>query len=659
MRPNRYLFIAFFLAFILSKLFIINVKAQEQDSTLQKVKVKAYVPIVLGDSVYKFTHDTTLFLPPELINQDSSAVLQSEQFYNKLHQLLGKNRLTKELSNLLLVKQYQNSDSLSEAPEILSTGMCFEGKIVRSITYVRLPPFGADVKKPDPIITTRVTRTANGLHAKTRERVIDKNIVFNVGDVINDDDFYDSERLLRALQFIKDALIYACEVDDSNIDVYIITQDQWTIGVRGNYQNINNFELGLYNNNFLGTGQYAYIGAVVKNDEPEPFGYNFEYRFQNINGSFIDLDIVSYDNYLESTWGVSAYKDFITSNTKTAGGFEARNLNKLYGYTISDSAFIPIDSTERFWEPLEYTFLSGWVGRSFHINQSRNENITFSMGVDNIQFFKRPHEVDTDTLYQFHNRTQYAFSATINQRNYRKLSYLQGFGRTEDVPHGWLISVTSGWESNEFLGRRPYIGMAMDIGQFTPYGFFKLRGEVGSFLTDQYRQETFHLNFNYFTNLIAVRDNFFRLLLDIDLMDGNDRIPGDYLYFIDNDVFSDFQINRFSKKGVRRLQIKQENIWFTPLFFYGFKFAVYQSFEVGFLSDPDRVSISNDDVFSSFGAGIRTRNENLVFNTLTLDLKYYPNANFNNSAFQVLLTTVIDLPLRDFKPTKPSFIKFE
>ncbi|KXX69875.1 hypothetical protein [Flammeovirga sp. SJP92] len=659
MAQHRYLSIALFLAFIISKLFTNEVKAQEQDSTLQKVKVKAYVPIVLGDSVYKFTHDTTLFLPPHLINQDSSAVLQTEQFYNKLHQFLGKNRLTKELSNLLLVKQNQNSDSLDTSQEMLSTGMCFEGKIVRSITYVRLPPFGAEVKKPYPIITTRATRTANGLHAKTRERVIDKNIVFNVGDVINDDDFYDSERLLRALQFIKDASIYACEVNDSYLDVYIITQDQWTIGVRGGYNSLSDFELGLYNNNFLGTGQYAYIGAVVKSDEPEPLGYNFEYKFQNINGSFIDLDIISYNNYLESTWGVSAYKDFITSNTKTAGGFEAQNLSRLYGYTTSDSAFIPIDSTERFWEPLEYTYLSGWIGRSFHINQKRNENITFSMGVDNIHFFNRPQEVSRDTLYQFHHKDQYAFSVTLNQRNYRKLNYLQGFGRTEDVPHGWLVSLTSGWEKNEFLGRRPYLGMAMDVGQFTPYGFFKIRGEIGSFMTNKYRQETFHLNFSYFTNLIAIKESFLRLLLDIDLLDGNDRIPGDYLYFIDNDVFSNFQINRNSKKGTRRLQLKQENIWFTPLFFYGFKFAVYQSFQVGFLEDPERVSLSNDDLFTSFGAGIRTRNENLVFNTLTLDLKYFPNANFNNSPFQVLLTTVIDLPLRDFKPMKPRFLKFE
>ncbi|MBD0401094.1 hypothetical protein [Flammeovirga sp. EKP202] len=659
MRQYRHLLIVLFITFNLSKLFTIEVNAQVQDSTLQKVKVKAYVPIVLGDSVYKFTHDTTLFLPPDLINQDSAAILQTEEFYNKLHKVLGKNRLTKELSNLLLVKQRQEEDSVDMAPEILSTGMCFEGKIVRSITYVRLPPFGAEVKKPYPIITTRVTRAANNLHAKTRERVIDKNIVFNVGDAINDDDFYDSERLLRALRFIKDANIYACKVDDSYIDVYIVTQDQWTIGVNGSYQSINDFEVGLFNNNFAGTGQYAYIGAVVKSDEPEPLGYNFEYRFQNINGSFIDLDIISYNNYLESTWGVSAYKDFITSNTKTAGGFEVENFNRLYGYTTSDSAFIPMDSTDRFWEPLEYTYTGAWFGRSFHLNQSRNENVTFSAGVDKVYLFKRPEEVSKDTLYQFHNKEHYAFSIKINQRNYRKMSYLQGFGRTEDVPYGWLVTLTSGWENNEFLGRRPYLGMAIDAGQFTPYGFFKLRGEIGSFIDNEYRQEVFHINFSYFSNLLAIRDNFFRLLLDIDMMGGEDRIPGDFLYFIDNDVFSNFQINRFSKKGVKRLQLKQENIWFTPLFLYGFKFAVYQSFQVGLLSDPQKISISKDDIFTSFGAGIRTRNENLVFNTLTLDLKYFPNANFDNSAFQISLTTVIDLPLRDFKPSKPRFLKFE
>lgn len=646
--------------FVFSIFLAMPVQAQEEtDSLMQKVKVKAYIPFVIGDSVYRFNHDTTLYLPPHLVNHDSTAVLQSEQFYQNLQKTLGKRRITKELSNLLLRTQQANSGSDEVSSDILSTGMCFEGKIVRSITYVRLPPFGADVKTPDPIITTRFTKYANGIHSKTKERVIDKNIVFNVGDVISDNDFSDSERILRALSFIKDALIYACEVDNSHLDIYVLTQDQWTIGIDGNYNGFNDFELGLYNSNFVGTGQYVYLGIVVKSDEPEPLGYNFEYRFQNIYGTFIDLDINANENYFQSTWGMNLYKDFITSNTKTAGALVADYSETRYGYATSDSAYMDIDSTERFWEPLEYTYFNSWIGRSMHLNQKVNQNITLSGSIEKLQFFQRPEEVGPDTLYNYQNKSQYAFSLTINERNYRKLKYLQGFGRTEDVPYGWLISTTGGWEQNEYHGIRPYLGMAMDVGQFTPYGFFKLRGEVGAFLTEKYRQETYHFNFQYFSNLIAVKDNYFRFLLDIDFMDGNDRMPGDFLYFIDDDVYTDFQINRYTKKGTKRFQLKQENVWFTPLFFYGFKFAVYQNIEVGFLTDIEGVSLSSNNLFSSFGAGVRTRNENLVFNTLTLDLKYFPNANSNNSPFQILLTTQIDLPLRDFKPTKPEFLRFQ
>ncbi|AZQ61444.1 hypothetical protein EI427_04150 [Flammeovirga pectinis] len=634
--------------------------AQDQDTLTQQVKVKAYVPIVIGDSVYKFQKDTVLYLPSNLFNHDSSLILKSDFFYKNLQDKLQKNRITKEISNLLLVKNRNQTSTRQDSINLLTNGMCFENRIVRSIKIVRMPPFGSDVKHPYPRgKENRVEKYANGVHSKTKEKVISKNIIFNIGDAINHTDLSESERLLRALPFIKDAEIYACDVDGMQLDIYIFTQDQWTIGVDGNFNGTNDFELGLYDNNFIGTGQYVYLAAVVKTDEPDPYGYAFKYKFQNVYGTFVDLEVNIENNYLQNLWNIKMYKDFVTSSTKWAGEVDLENNRTRYGYTTSDSAYLDIDSTQRFWEELEYSYASSWVGRSFQLNKEKNRNITISGGVAKLSVLERPEQVSADTLYAYQNKSQYLGSVTFNERNYRKLSYLQGFGRTEDVPNGWLFSVTSGTEINEFLGLRPYLGFNTEIGQFTPWGFFRIQGEFGSFIVDKYKQETFHLQFNYFSNLLAVNDNFLRFFLDIDLLSGTDRVPGDYLFFDQSDLYTDFQIRRNSKKGTQRLRIKQENVWFTKWFFYGFKFAVFQNFQFGMLNDKEGVSISHDNFFSSIGAGIRTRNENLVFNTFALEIQYYPNANFNNSAVEISLSTEIDLPLQDFKPMKPNVIPFQ
>ncbi|WP_281613814.1 hypothetical protein [Flammeovirga sp. SubArs3] len=638
--------------------------SQTEDSTsLQKIKVKAYVPFIVGDSVYKYKKDTVVFIPKGMFEEDSLSRQHSTEFYNNLQKILGKRRLTRELSNLLLVNNTaaDTTDELEE--DLLNTGMCFDEKIVRSITFIRLPPFGGDVQQPYPIITTKVTRYANGIHNRTKEYVIDNNLIFNVGDLISDNEISESERILRTLPFIKDAEIYGCELPNNLIDIYVVTKDQWTIGVTGGTYNRNDFGAGVYNSNFLGMGQYVAIGGIYQPDSPKgKLGFDVQYNYRNISGTFIDVEGSFVDSYDRSLYEVSTKRDFITSATKWAGELDYHNNRDRYGYATSDSAFMDLGDTvnyDNFWESHHYSYLGFWAGYSIQLNKSKNRNLTFSAGIDKLKFKDRPADVSADTLYNYQDKTHYIGTITVNERHYRKLSYLQGFGRTEDVPYGWLFDVTAGFEDNEYYGNRPYIGASLDVGQFTPIGYFRINGNYGTFYNSKYQQQIVNVRFQYFTNLIAINRNFLRMFLYVDLTQGQDMVPGDYLYFVNNEFFTDYNINPLTKKGSSRIQIAQENVWFTPWYFYGFKFSIYQTTEIGLMRDNDNVSFSSDNIFSAFGLGVRTRNENLVFNTIAADMKYYPNTVNNGSKIGFNVYTEITLPLKDFRPTKPKFIPFE
>ncbi|ANQ49231.2 hypothetical protein MY04_1857 [Flammeovirga sp. MY04] len=649
------------ISFIVLSLFnFALVKGQEKDSVLyQKIRIKAYVPIVIGDSVMRFKKDTIIFVEKDLVNFDSTAVIRSDKFYDNLQKTLEKRRITKEISNFFLVnRNNNNTDDVNE--NTISEGMCFENKIIRSINYIRLNPFGGDVKDPYPERTSGLGQYANGVHNKTKEYVIRKHLLFKEGDVITDFDLSETERILRALPFIKDAEVYACEMPNSEIDIYVVTKDQWTIGASVDTYNFGDYGGGIYNSNFLGMGQYVYLGGILQPESDIPLGFDLQYRYNNISGTFIDVIGNFTDSENESIYGLATYKDFVTSATKWGGEMGYLYVRQAFGYSTSDSAFIPgVEDGQRFWKPHKYEVITTWAGRSFQIDKDKNRNITVLAGREQTLFSRRPEETSADTLYRYQDKIQYTAGLTFTQRNYRKLSYLQGFGRNEDVPHGWLFNSTIGYEQNEFLGDRPYIGFQMDYGRFTPWGFFRANYEYGQFFETKYQQKIQHFGLHYFSNLLAVRRNFVRFFLDVNMTSGSDLVPGQFLYFISDDFFSSYNIDTNTKKGSRRAQLKQEAVWFTPWYFYGFKFAFYQNIELGVLLGEKENSISKDELFTGFGGGIRTRNENLVFNTISLDIKLYPNSPEGRTPYQITFSTEIQLPIIDFKPTKPRMVPFE
>lgn len=120
-------------------------------------------------------------------------------------------------------------------------------------------------------------RLANRLHVRTDAEVIERELLFEVGDCYQIEQLRDSERLLRAFPFLADADVYGIREADGDIQVMVDTQDEWSTrveprigsggpaGLRG---------IRVVEDNLLGTGRHVSL-FYERNDEDRIYGVAF------------------------------------------------------------------------------------------------------------------------------------------------------------------------------------------------------------------------------------------------------------------------------------------------------------------------------------------------------------------------------------------------
>jgi len=105
-------------------------------------------------------------------------------------------------------------------------------------------------------------RAADRLHAETRPSVIRAFLLFREGDPYVAERLAETERNLRALSFLKSALVTAGPPHDGVVDVLVRTQDAWSLepGTEGGSRGgTSTYGVSLTDNNLAGTGRQASI----------------------------------------------------------------------------------------------------------------------------------------------------------------------------------------------------------------------------------------------------------------------------------------------------------------------------------------------------------------------------------------------------------------
>ncbi len=109
----------------------------------------------------------------------------------------------------------------------------------------------------------------NGIHFETRESVVKKLLLFDVGDKVNLYELIESEKNLRSQAYIADAKITKEVSPDGKNILYVKTSDTWTLSPAVSLDRPGdgglNYGVGIWENNFLGFGQT--IGIYYSHDD--------------------------------------------------------------------------------------------------------------------------------------------------------------------------------------------------------------------------------------------------------------------------------------------------------------------------------------------------------------------------------------------------------
>ena len=113
-----------------------------------------------------------------------------------------------------------------------------------------------DLAKPEE--NNFLGRLADHLHMSTKERVVRRVLLFKEGDPVRTRQIYETERLLRALPFVKDAHIDPVVQPDGTVVARVRVRDAWTTQINAGFSSVGGqkaMNFGLDEMNFLGLGK--------------------------------------------------------------------------------------------------------------------------------------------------------------------------------------------------------------------------------------------------------------------------------------------------------------------------------------------------------------------------------------------------------------------
>lgn len=616
---------------------------------MDSIRVKGKTFFILPDTSIYVKEDTIFILPDSLavtIRKDRAA--RTEAFYKNLKESFAKRKITKEIYSLFFKDVNKAASTpLAQAPN--NNFEDYQGKVIRDIYVKRLEPFGTSISDTTKNTKKWAYKLSNGIHTLTRERVIRNNLVIKEGDQVETELVRDAERVLRRLPYLRDARVYILPDENSEVvDILVVTRDIWNYSGSFSYDDPEDFEFGVVHNNFLGLG-LEIDNDFLYNTEAKPnMGYIGNYTLNNIGRTFISAELSLANSARFDRRGFKLFRDFFTPETKYAGAIELaierRQQNRIFE-----------DTTLTF--DVESRFQDYWLGRSFLIKSEGDSRTNFQVAVghNDTDFLSRP-EVRRDTNEVFYDRRTTLFSFGIAKQSFQRSSLILGYGRTEDIPLGYLAEVILGREENQFT-TRSYVGSIVSFGKYLQrVGYLRPTVLFGSFIENrELEQGLLTLQLDYFSFLYRVRRTNFRQFIRASFTRGISRFDNEFINI--NDENGVRGLSDTFLRGTQKAALNLETVAFTPIYFIGFRMAIY-GFADFALINRTNTSLLDNELYQGYGIGLRFRNENLAFNTIQIRVGWYPNTPSGVSPFDFEFSGQQSFEIPGFSLQKPQILPF-
>ena len=590
---------------------------------------------------------------------DTIAKKRAQGLNDWLDRMAEKSSIARGLHNIVIVPSRRNplKDTLNTSRSETQFNN-YEGKIIRKVIIKKLDVFGPNVYDTALHARSWLEKTGNGFHVKTTDYVIRKNILVQPGDKLDPFLLADNERLLRSLSSIEDArfIVSPAENSSDSVDILVVTKDVWSLGFDLGLSGIDKGNFSLYERNLMGTGQDLQSGiawehpiTLANGKNTLPVGYNGFYRIRNIGGSFIDGRLYYTNQFENKSAGINLLRPFLIENIRYAGGLQFSHVE--WNKRVDDTLSVLV--------PIRGNSLNLWTGRSFStesksFNTGNRSNIILTVGLIHDDFNLRP-PVEQNFLYTYQNKTLFLGTIGFSEQNFYKSNLVYSFGRTEDIPYGSLLRIMGGMEYNEF-GNRTYMDYSYSMGQYLfNLGYLYTNVEFGSFVRRQnLEQGVANIEMDFFTNLLVVKNYYFRHFVYLNYLVGLHQFIDDYVTINDKSGINGY-MNRYVR-GDRKAVLRYESVMFTPWYLLDFRIATYGFADFAYIGYGTKFMTENP-LYSGWGAGVRIKNEKLVFNTLQMGVAYYPIALESGARWMFQISGETRLTARNFFVRAPSVLR--
>jgi hypothetical protein len=567
----------------------------------------------------------------------------STAFYDSLKVRAEKRKFTSLLYDIVIVAPPTGGNAREKMKSTVPYEE-FEGKVIRKTEVIRLDAFGSDIDDPASTDTPKGARILNKTYVKTLPFVLNRYLLFKAGDSISSLEMADNERLLRELPFIEDARIIIVPADSNTVDVAVIVKENYPYGFDFRLDDVTRGRVRLFDKNFIGLGHELALSMPYNFEDYKYPGIGIKYAIRNIAHTFSDIELEFTDG-LGSTIMSGVYsRGFTTSETKYAWSASIRAT-----FTSEDLDTMPAPV------PLSFTYQDYWAARSFMLNRSTVTRLILSGRYIDNNVYRRP-MIDENSYYRLQRYQLFTADLAISSQRFINTSLIYSYGRTENIPYGYMVEVLGGTENNEFK-YRTYAGLKASYGNiFTRFGYLYAGFGFTTFYNHgKTEQGLVEGRMRYFTPIIQAGRSKIRTFVNLYYARGLNRYSDELLYLRNDDLIRGFRNDSIT--GNTRIVATFEPVLFTPRQVLGFQFAIFAFADAGFIKGGQKTDRYR--TISALGAGIRIRNDRLVLNTLQIRLAWYPNPLPYSETSWFTVDGIVRLKPPGFEPGPPGVTPYQ
>jgi hypothetical protein len=163
-------------------------------------------------------------------------------------------------------------------------------------------------------------RTANKLHVETREETIRDQLLFKPGEPYRRRLIEETERLLRANDYLYSANIVPTRVSDGVVDLEVRTRDVWTLNPGFSYSRAggeNDVGAQIEEKNLFGTGQQL---GIAWGDDVDREAVRIDFYDPHFGDGYTKLGLMYADASDGETSAFRVERPFYSFDTRRAGG---------------------------------------------------------------------------------------------------------------------------------------------------------------------------------------------------------------------------------------------------------------------------------------------------------------------------------------------------